>query len=34
MAKTVDQIPSGDVERIAWLDEQWLLVDRWIGDQH
>lgn len=22
-----DQIPSGDAERIAWLDEQWLLVD-------
>ncbi len=30
----VDQIPTGDAERIAWLDEQWLLVDRWIGDQH
>jgi len=24
----VDQIPTGDAERIAWLDEQWLLVDR------
>ena len=21
----IDQIPTGDVERIAWLDEQWLL---------
>ena len=30
----VDQVPTGDAERIAWLDEQWLLVDRWIGDQH
>jgi 1-acyl-sn-glycerol-3-phosphate acyltransferase len=30
----VDQIPTGDAERIAWLDEQWLLVERWIGDQH
>ena len=29
----VDQIPTGDAERITWLDEQWLLADRWIGDQ-
>jgi 1-acyl-sn-glycerol-3-phosphate acyltransferase len=25
-----DQIPDGDAERIAWLDEQWLLVDDWV----
>ena len=25
---TRDRIPTGDVERIAWLDEQWLLVDK------
>ena len=29
----VDQIPTGDAERITWLDEQWLLVDRSIDDQ-
>jgi hypothetical protein len=29
----VDQIPTGDAERIAWLDEQWLHADTWIGDQ-
>lgn len=29
----VDRIPTGDAERIAWLDEQWLQADRWIGDQ-
>ncbi len=23
----VDQIPAGDAERIAWLDEQWVLVN-------
>ncbi len=23
-----DQIPSGDAERVAWLDEQWLRVDQ------
>jgi hypothetical protein len=28
-----DQIPDGDAERIAWLDEQWLLVDGWITRQ-
>ena len=27
----VDQIPTDDVERIAWLDEQWLLVDERVG---
>ncbi len=26
-----DQIPAGDGERIAWLDEQWLLVDDWVA---
>ena len=30
----VDRIPTGDAERIAWLDEQWLQADKWIGDQH
>jgi len=30
----VDQIPTADAERITWLDEQWPLGDRWIGDQH
>ena len=29
----VDQIPAGDAERIAWLDEQWLLADNWIAGQ-
>ena len=29
----VDQIPAGDGERIAWLDEQWLLVDEWVARQ-
>jgi 1-acyl-sn-glycerol-3-phosphate acyltransferase len=28
-----DQIPDGDAERIAWLDEQWLLVDEWVARQ-
>jgi len=27
----VDQIPTGDVERIVWLDEQWLLVDNMVS---
>lgn len=27
----VDQIPTGDAERIAWLDEQWVLVDEQVG---
>ena len=26
-----EQIPDGDVERIAWLDEQWLRVDGWVA---
>lgn len=25
------QIPVGDADRIAWLDEQWVLVDDWIA---
>lgn len=28
-----DQIPADDGERIAWLDEQWLLVDDWVARQ-
>jgi len=24
------EIPSGDRERIEWLDEQWLRVDQWV----
>ena len=28
-----DQIPTGDGERITWLDEQWLLADDWIARQ-
>ncbi len=28
-----DQIPADDGERIAWLDEQWLLADQWIARQ-
>ena len=27
----VDQIHTGDVERIAWLDEQWVLGDEQVG---
>ena len=27
----IEQIPTGDAERIAWLDEQWVRADRWIG---
>lgn len=27
------QIPATDGERIAWLDEQWLLVDEWVARQ-
>lgn len=26
-----DQIPDGDAERIAWLDEQWVLVDECVA---
>jgi 1-acyl-sn-glycerol-3-phosphate acyltransferase len=26
-----NRIPTGDNERIAWLDEQWVLVDDWIA---
>ena len=26
-----DQIPKDDLDRIAWLDEQWVLVDDWIA---
>jgi 1-acyl-sn-glycerol-3-phosphate acyltransferase len=26
-----DQIPRGELERIAWLDEQWLRVDEWVS---
>lgn len=29
----IDQIPTGDVDRIAWLDDQWLHTDAWIGGQ-
>jgi len=29
----IDQIPTGDFERITWIGEQWLLADRWIGEQ-
>ncbi len=29
----VDQVPTGDAERITWLDEQWLRADGWIGGQ-
>ncbi len=29
----VDQIPAGEAERIAWLDEQWVRADAWIGGQ-
>ena len=28
-----DQIPDGNAERIAWLDEQWLLIDKWVARQ-
>ena len=28
-----DQIPSGDTERIAWLDEQWQLVDHRVAHE-
>jgi 1-acyl-sn-glycerol-3-phosphate acyltransferase len=28
-----DQIPAGDMQRIAWLDEQWVLVDTWIASR-
>ena len=27
----VGQIPTGEVERIAWLDEQWVLVNEWVA---
>ena len=26
-----DQVPVGDANRIAWLDEQWVLVDDWVA---
>ena len=26
-----DQIPADDGERIAWLDQQWVLVDDWVA---
>jgi hypothetical protein len=26
-----DQIPAGDHDRIAWLDEQWVRADEWIS---
>ncbi len=26
-----DQIPTADGERIAWLDEQWVLADDWVA---
>jgi 1-acyl-sn-glycerol-3-phosphate acyltransferase len=29
-----DQIPASDDDRIAWLDQQWLLVNDWIARQH
>ena len=28
-----DEIPAGEAERIAWLDEQWVRADAWIGGQ-
>jgi 1-acyl-sn-glycerol-3-phosphate acyltransferase len=28
-----DRIPNGDAERIAWLDEQWLVADEWIAQR-
>jgi len=28
-----DQIPSDDREQIAWLDQQWVLVDEWIASR-
>ena len=30
----VDQVPSGDAARIAWLDTQWLRVDAWVGGRN
>ena len=27
-----DQIPTGDGERISWLDEQWVLVNERVAD--
>ena len=27
------QIPVADADRIAWLDEQWVLVDDWVARQ-
>ena len=29
-----DEIPDDDAGRIAWLDEQWSLVDGWIATPH
>ncbi len=26
----VEHIPADDAERVAWLDEQWLLIDEWV----
>ncbi len=26
-----DEVPLGDGERIAWLDEQWVLVNEWVA---
>ncbi len=25
-------IPTSDVDRVAWLNDQWAVIDRWIGD--
>lgn len=27
------EIPSGDMERIRWLDEQWVRVEGWVGSR-
>jgi 1-acyl-sn-glycerol-3-phosphate acyltransferase len=27
-----DQIPRGELERITWLDEQWVRVDEWVSN--
>ena len=26
-----DRIPVGDADRIAWLDQQWVLLDNWVS---
>lgn len=27
-----NQIPVGDIDRILWLDEQWILVNSWVAE--